>query len=197
MARLHSSASPPDKKEPLHDAVSHPQNLLPPILLPKLMRPEPAEMLPLARLVDLDGRCVSKTPPLKTDPGKKKEKQERDHKKTHHPHLPRRKLKRHRPQVIAQPLLLRARRDRHDVLLHAPPQTHLAGADGVLLRERSENLVHGPRRGLRHGRQGRVRGGRDVLRPKKKTCQSGEWAFLGEGKRTCSLWYLSSSLCCR
>lgn len=83
--------------------------------------------------------------------------------KTHHPHLPRRELERHRPQVVAQPLLLAARRDRHHVLLHAPPQAHLAGADRVLLRQRFEHLVHGPRRGFGHRRQGRVGGGRDVL----------------------------------
>lgn len=62
-------------------------------------------------------------------------------KSTHHRDLLRRKLERHRPQVVAEPLLLARRGDGDDILIYAPPQADLARADCVLLGQGVEYVI--------------------------------------------------------
>lgn len=82
---------------------------------------------------------------------------------THLTDLLGRQLERHRPQVIAQPLLFPARRHGHDVLVDTPPQQHLARIHRILLRQTRQDLVTRPRRAFRHGREGSVGLGGDAL----------------------------------
>ena len=89
---------------------------------------------------------------------------------THQLNLRRRQLERHGAQVIAQPLLLARRRDRHDVLVDAPAQADLAGVDGVLLRQLREDVVDGAAGGFGHGGLGAVGREGDVLRVSVKCC---------------------------
>lgn len=77
-------------------------------------------------------------------------------------HLLRRQLERRGAQIIAQPGLLRARGNRHDALIQAPPQTDLALADVVFLGQLGHVLVDGPGLGFGDGGEGSVGGGGDV-----------------------------------
>lgn len=53
-------------------------------------------------------------------------------------HLPRRQRESQHPQIVAHALLLARRGDGHNVLIHAPAQQDLVGADVVLPREAGE-----------------------------------------------------------
>lgn len=77
--------------------------------------------------------------------------------------LRRRQLKARSPQVIAQPLLLRARRDRHNVLINAPPQRDLILADPILLRQAAHIVVDRSGRCFGCRAQWAERRGRDAV----------------------------------
>ncbi len=73
-----------------------------------------------------------------------------------------RQFERRGAQIIAQPRSLPARGNRHNPLIHAPPQTDLPLADIVLLRQLRHVLVDGPGLGLGDSGKGPVGGGGDV-----------------------------------
>lgn len=83
--------------------------------------------------------------------------------RTHHLDLSRGKLESHSAQVVAQPLLFARRRDRHNVLVDAPPQANLAGVDGVFLRELGEDFIGRATGGLGYGSLRAVGGESDAL----------------------------------
>jgi len=59
-----------------------------------------------------------------------------------------RQLERIRSQVITQPLLLSTRRNRHNVLVHAPPKVDLVLPHSILLRQCSHVVVQRTRLGF-------------------------------------------------
>jgi len=77
-------------------------------------------------------------------------------------HLLRRQFERRGAQIIAQPGLLPARGNRHDPLIQAPPQTDLALADVVFLRQLGHVLIDGPGLGFGDGGEGPIGCGGDV-----------------------------------
>lgn len=81
-------------------------------------------------------------------------------------HLLRRQLKAGQLlQIPLQPLLITARRERHNALVQTPPQRHLGFADSVLLGQLRVNRIHGSALSLGDGRQRRVGLNGNVLLP--------------------------------
>jgi hypothetical protein len=77
--------------------------------------------------------------------------------------LSRRKLKSHRPQVIAQPLFLAASRDSHDILIDTISQADLSRANRVLFAQTSEDVIQRTGSGFCGWGQGAISLGRNAL----------------------------------